>query len=283
MIRSSLLAFALVSISAGAAQAQQSIGVVGVEAGRATAGEADAAQRSVVAFGTAAGANRTWSVIEGAVGAARACADAACLGTLGRGHAHAFVLVLTVDRSATTAVPWTVSARLVDANADRDLGMAQVEVPPGTTDWGSVLGPGLEPLIRQLPAAAAPTGTLLVTSNVAGAEVFVDGNRIATIPMEPADVSVGPRSLRVHAERYTDFVQDVRIEPGQELRVDATLAGMPPPPDPPDTRPFYQKPWVWGVAGGVVLTGVVVAIVIATSGGEDSTIEDGAIPIPPLR
>lgn len=283
MLRVRLLAFATASLLAGLAQAQQSIGVVGVETGRATAGDADAAQRAIVALGTAGGGNRTWRVLEGAVSGARACADAACLGTLGRGHAVGFVLVLTVDRTAATGVPWTVSARIVDASADRDMGMAQVEVPAGTTDWSTVLGPGLEPLVRQLPAAAPPTGSLLVTSNVAGAEVFIDGSRIATTPMEPTDVAVGPRSLRVHAERYTDFVQDVRIEPAQELRVDATLAGLPVAPEPPDTRPFYQRPWVWGVAGGVVLTGVVVAIVIATSGGEDSTVQDGAIPIPPLR
>jgi hypothetical protein len=283
MLRVSLLAFAAAYLTGGVAQAQQSIGVVGVETGRATAGDADAAQRAIVALGTAAGGNRSWSVVEGAVGAARACADAACLGTLGRGHAHAYLLVLTVDRTATTGVPWTVSARMVDAGADRDMGMAQVEVPAGTTDWASVLGPGLEPLVRQLPAAPAPSGTLLVTSNVAGAEVFVDGSRIATIPMEPANLAVGPRSLRVRADRHSDFVQDVRIEPAQELRVDATLAGLAPAPDPPDTRPFYRRPWVWGVAGGVVLTGVVVAIVIATSGGEESTVEDGAVPIPPLR
>lgn len=270
-------------VVAAPAAAQQSIGVVGIESGRATAGDADAAQRAAVALGTAAGANRVWSVVDGAVAAARACTDAPCLAALARGHAHAFLLVLTVDRAGTTAVPWTVSARLVDANANTDLGMAQVEVPAGTTDWSSVLGPGLEPLTRQLPAAPVPTGTLLVTSNVAGAEVFVDGNRIATIPMEPANVAVGPRSLRVHAERHVDFLQDVRIEPGQELRIDAELAGAAPPPEPPDTRPFYSKPWVWGVAGGVVLTGVVVAIVIATSGGDESTVEDGAIPLPPLR
>lgn len=283
MFRSCLLVFTLVTAAAGAAEAQQSIGVVGVEAGRATGGDADAAQRAVVALGTAAGANRTWSVIEGSVGAARACQDAACLGTLGRGHAHAFVLVLTVDRTATTGVPWTVSARLVDANADRDLGMAQIEVPVGTTDWGAALGPGLQSVLAQLPAAQAPTGTLLVTSNVSGAEVFVDGNRVAAIPMEPTTLPIGPRQLRVHAERYSDFMQDLRIEPGQELRVDATMTALPPPPEPPDTRAFYQKPWAWGVAGGVVVVGVIVAVVIATSGGDDSSVRDGAVQIPDIR
>ena len=282
-MRFSLRFAVLVALVPGAAAAQQQIGVVGVEIGRATAGDADAAQRAAVALGSASGANRAWSVIEGAVAAVRECHDAPCLGALGRTHQLTHVLVLTVDREGETDVPWTVSAQLVDAQADTDLGMAQMEVAAGTADWAAGLGPGLEPLLRQLPAAEAPTGSLLVTSNVPGAEVFVDGNRVASIPMAPASVPVGARQLRVHAERYGDFLQEVRIDPGQELRIDATLAALPPPREPADQRPFYKRPWVWGVAGAVVATGVIVAIVLATSGGGDTTVEDGSVPIPPIH
>ena len=266
-----------------AAWAQQTIGVVGIESGHATAGDADAAQRAIVALGTSAGANRVWSVLDGAVSAARECRDSACYGALGRARGVAFVLVVGVERAGATNVPWTVSARLVDAEADRDLGMAQVEVPPGTTDWAAVLGPGLEPLVRQLPAAAPPTGTLLVTCNVSGAEVFVDGNRVATIPMEAANLPVGAHQLRVHAGRYTDLMQEARIAAGQETRVDATLTGLPAPVEPASARPFCKRPWVWGVAGAVVATGVIVAIVLATSGGDQGSVADDAVPIPDLR
>jgi hypothetical protein len=283
MLRAPLLTFVILTALGGLAQAQQSIGVVAIETGRATGSDADAAQRALVEQGTAAGANRVWSIIDGAVSAARSCTDAPCLGAIGRGHAHAYVIVLTVNR-ATTRVPWSVSARLVDATSNADLGMAQVEVPAGTTDWGSVLWPGLQAIVLQLPTAPLPTGSILVTSNVPGAEVFVDGNRIAQTPMEPAAVPAGPRQLRVHSARYTDFLQDIQVEPAQELRVDATLELLPPPAETAESTAFYEKPWVWGVAGGVVVVGVIVAIVIATSsGGEDSTIRDGAVQIPPLR
>jgi len=282
-MRFSLRFALLAALWPGAVAAQQQIGVVGVETGRATAGDADAAQRAAVALGTASGANRVWSVLEGAVAAVRECQDTPCLGDLGRSHAMGFVLILTVDRAGATDVPWTVSAQLLDATADTDLGMAQVEVAAGTTDWGAALGPGLEPLLRQLPAAEAPQGSLLVTSNVPGAEVFVDGNRVASIPMAPTNVLAGTRQLRVHAERYADFMQEVQVDASQELRVDATLAVLPAPPEPADTRPFYKRPWVWGVAGAVVATGVIVAIVIATSGGSDNGLPNGSVPIPPIH
>ncbi|MBI2895243.1 MAG: PEGA domain-containing protein [Deltaproteobacteria bacterium] len=278
---------ALALAAPGVASADESLGIVAFETGRAEPAAADSAQRAALEVASRTLSGRPARIIEGAVAQARGCRDATCLGALGRTHGDAYVLVLGVGRTSAGA-PYVVSARLVvvdvGAGASSDVGMAQIEVPPGTTDWPAAMGSSLESLLHQVPAPPAPVGSLLVTANVAGAEVFLDGNRLGSTPLEAVpNVAVGRHQLRVRSDRHADYLVDVDVVGGVEARVDAELEPMAPPPPPPDTRPFYRRPWVWGVAGAVVVTGVIVAVVVATSGESTGGAAGDAVPIPAIE
>jgi hypothetical protein len=72
------------------------------------------------------------------------------------------------------------------------------------------------------PAATSP-GSLLVTSHPSGAQVFVDGNLVATTPFLLSNVAVGVRHLRIELSGYKIWTTSVQIEPSARFRVSATL------------------------------------------------------------
>lgn len=72
------------------------------------------------------------------------------------------------------------------------------------------------------PAAArAPTtGTLLVTSDVPDAQVFLDRVYAGVAPVTIRDVSPGSHRLNVSAEGFEGVAEDVEVEPGaRELAI----------------------------------------------------------------
>jgi len=81
--------------------------------------------------------------------------------------------------------------------------------------------------------AAVPTkGTLNVTSDVAGASVFLDRNYVGTTPLTLDGVEPGARRLNVTAEGYDGYADTVTIAPGandvtvrfKEVRLSASVA-----------------------------------------------------------
>lgn len=62
-------------------------------------------------------------------------------------------------------------------------------------------------------------GSLIVRGNVQGAEVRIDGNTVARLPMsEPVRVAAGEPSLEVSAPGYTTVVRRLRVEGGATVR-----------------------------------------------------------------
>ncbi len=55
---------------------------------------------------------------------------------------------------------------------------------------------------------------LLAIETVAGAEVWIDGERLGVAPLAPAEVAPGEREVVVRAERYAEHRQTVAIEGG---------------------------------------------------------------------
>jgi hypothetical protein len=65
------------------------------------------------------------------------------------------------------------------------------------------------------PAAAAPThGTLNVSTDVPGAQVFLDRTFIGASPVTIPNVTPGPHRLNVSAEGFDGVVRDLDVQPG---------------------------------------------------------------------
>ncbi len=88
------------------------------------------------------------------------------------------------------------------------------------------------PPTEAAPVAAPTKGTLHVTSDVAGASVFLDRNYLGTTPVTLDGVEPGQRRLNVSAEGYDGYAETVTIVPGpnevavrfKEVRLDAAIA-----------------------------------------------------------
>jgi hypothetical protein len=80
------------------------------------------------------------------------------------------------------------------------------------------------------PAAAAPnprkTGTITVNSPVIGATVYVDGEEVGTVPVDPFEIRFGNHVVRVVRKGLIDVEQKVVLRPDERATVDA----VPPTP-----------------------------------------------------
>jgi hypothetical protein len=65
------------------------------------------------------------------------------------------------------------------------------------------------------PVAAAPTtATLRITSDVPGAQVFVDRKYIGTAPVTAEDIAPGSRTINVSAPGYDGVAETIDVTPG---------------------------------------------------------------------
>jgi hypothetical protein len=112
--------------------------------------------------------------------------------------------------------------------------------------------------------AAHLTGALTVRCDPAGAAVSVDGKPAGVTPITAAPLAAGDHTVRVSAPGYVPREIAVTIGASASSEVECALALVPavaapaPPPAPPPVRrgtAWYRKPWVWAVAGAVVIAG----------------------------
>ena len=82
------------------------------------------------------------------------------------------------------------------------------------------------------PTAMRPdlpsSGSLVVTANVDAASVYIDDELVGSAPFENSEIHIGMYSVRVTKEGYLDFVEDVRVRPGREATIRASLDLRPP-------------------------------------------------------
>jgi hypothetical protein len=84
----------------------------------------------------------------------------------------------------------------------------------------------------EAPPPAPTKGTLVVDSDVAGAEVFFDRQLVGRAPVTINDINPGPHRLNVSAEGFDGFADTIEIAPGKadmvvklrEVRLDTTIA-----------------------------------------------------------
>jgi hypothetical protein len=82
-------------------------------------------------------------------------------------------------------------------------------------------------------------GSLVVESNPAGADVFIDGARVGTTPIVLPNQREGTRAVRVEAKRHEPWTAAVQIVTGREvsLRADLNVAQSAAEPLPLESEP----------------------------------------------
>jgi len=78
----------------------------------------------------------------------------------------------------------------------------------------------------QVPA----TGTVAVSSEPAGAQVFIDGKFEGITPVTIPSIETGSHTVLLKLDGYADWQVKVQVEAGQQEDVDATLSLLPPTP-----------------------------------------------------
>jgi len=82
-----------------------------------------------------------------------------------------------------------------------------------------------------LTATPVPqTGTLAVSSEPAGAQVFIDGRFEGITPVTIPSIEKGSRTVLLKLIGYADWQGKVQVDTGQQAKVDATLSLLPPTP-----------------------------------------------------
>lgn len=78
----------------------------------------------------------------------------------------------------------------------------------------------------ELVAATSPSrsGTLLVTSDPQGANIFLDNTCIGITPLAVPSVEAGTHSLVLRLPGYSDYATSLSVEPGQAVQVHGALS-----------------------------------------------------------
>ena len=105
------------------------------------------------------------------------------------------------------------------------------------------LGDGFSELVARM----LPKPVLLLASNPAGAEVYLNDERkgatAADGMLKLSDLAAGEYRVVARLKGYEDWAQTVRLEPGAETKLEANLVALPPPPPPPPPKPAGPLPF----------------------------------------
>jgi len=199
--------------------------------------------------------------------------DLPCLVAVGR--ALGVERIITGEAGGLGSSGFVLYLRVVDVSSGKELA-ATSAVLKG--DDRGLRGSAREAAFR-LIAPERYVGRLAIKAEVQGAAVYIDGQRMATLPAPPLALSVGPHALRVSHEAYRDVMRFVDIEFDKTTDIAAELTAFPviseqmrarglrdPVPgggELEDGRAWYRR-W-WAVAAfGVVVAAATSAIVIGS-------------------
>lgn len=91
-------------------------------------------------------------------------------------------------------------------------------------------------IYAQLVPTPPPTGTLVVNSNVGGAEVLVNGRRVGNAPVT-LSLNAGNYVLEVRRAGYNPYRANVNIQAGRTTQIYANLGAIPRPQPQPQPVP----------------------------------------------
>jgi TolB-like protein len=152
-----------------------------------------------------------------------------------------------------------VYLKLIDAKLGR-------EVRGTTLDVSSLGAGGARAAAYRLLDPGRFVGTLAVTVDIPGAQVFVNGKLIGKSPVKPLAFTVGTHALRVTHPEYRDFVRFVDVEFDKAAQVTVELHQFPVVQNniegiANNTRineiepRWYRKWWAVAAFGAVAFTG----------------------------
>ncbi len=172
-------------------------------------------------------------------GSLECVSSAACLGRVGVELSVDQVISGTIGQRDGT---WVFNLNRVDVRTGELLGRVFREV---AGDLGAVAGE-LQDALPALYAVVRRPATILVSSNVDGAEVAIDGLVIGTYhdgaPVRLEGVAAGQHEVRVRSRGHRPYLRAVHVASGATLQLDAEL-GTP-----------GVSPLVW-VGGGLLVAG----------------------------
>jgi hypothetical protein len=84
-------------------------------------------------------------------------------------------------------------------------------------------------LVVKLESKSKPKGSILITSDPVGAEVYVDGKRIDTTPTVARNLVPGAHTVEVRAKGAPVWKQVVEVKPNTQVKVVAKVAKKPRP------------------------------------------------------
>ncbi len=118
-----------------------------------------------------------------------------------------------------------------------------------------------EGTVTLVPSPLQTTAAVSLTSNVPEATATLDGQSIGTLPYV-GEVQAGVHQLEVAAEGYETARLSITLEAGQPFSrsVELTAAAE-------GEEAWYEKWWVWTIAG-VVVGGATAGIVLGATAGE---------------
>lgn len=168
----------------------------------------------------------------------------ACLGRVGVELSVDEVIAGTVGRRGPV---WIFNINRIDIRSGELVGRAFREMDG---DLGAVAA-AIQESVPELYRAVSRPATLLVSTNVDGAEVFIDGMLIGVYrgePVELPDVAPGRHEVAVSARGHFEWERAVRVAEGATLQIEATLEEVRGPEVDADISPLL---WVGlGVALG---------------------------------
>ncbi len=225
-----------------------------------------------------------------------ACEEDACYGAILAEAGAASGMFVTVTRRTRTyqlvfesrdPVSGALRAEAVTAEIPRD--GAPADAMPGL----------LEQLTPLIPDPPPPDPTLLVTVNVDGAAVSIDGVAIGESPVAPVTVASGFHAVQVTRDGYAMVQRRTQVAPGDTARVDVTLTALSPDQvasaggatSGGETNEVFETPiteewWFWTlVAGGAVLViGAAIIIgMVASQGSSTNNMLPTGLPLPRIE
>jgi len=159
------------------------------------------------------------------------------------------------------------------------------------------------------------SGLVRFTCNIESAEVYVDNKLMGHTPLVKT-VPMGDHEIMIVKEGHNDFAAQLNVKAGEKHFVEGVLTPFqyspevlaikkkeedraeelaaaeleqPSPTGPSEVEPvpawydgWYEKWWVWAIAGAVVVTAVAIPVA-ATSGGEQPGLNAHDSPIDPVH
>jgi tetratricopeptide (TPR) repeat protein len=126
---------------------------------------------------------------------------------------------------------------------------------------------GQRSTVTLVPAPLQTTANVNLSANVPGATAVLDGRPLGTLPFG-GEIEPGVHQLEVAADGYDTVRLAITLEAGQPFSRSVELM-----PTAEAEEAWYEKWWVWTIAG-VVVAGATTGIVLGTTGG--ATIPDSS-------